>query len=1065
MGPIKLAIERPIAVLAAVLMVVMFGMVALERIPVQLAPDVRQPIIEIETSWPGAAPAEVEREIVIRQEEVLKGLEGLSRITSRSREGRGEISLEFNVGQNMDRALLLVANRLDRVSGYPDEADEPTLSTSGNEDNAIAWFILKRADGSQELMHGYGQFAEDVIEARLERVPGVGRVNVYGGSETEIRVEVDPTRLAYFGLQVTQVLDALRQANASITAGEVEEGKRRYVVRTDGELNTLERVRNVVIRSAGGLDGGLGRVTIADVAEVREDVKEPRAYIRNLGQPALAINATRDTGANVLAVVEGLREGVAELNRDFLAAEGLILAQTYDESIYIEAAVQLVQSNILIGGVLAAIVLMLFLRSWRATVVISLAIPVSVIGSFVAMAALGRSLNVISLAGIAFAVGMVVDAAIVVLENIYRHRSHGLKAAAAAFKGASQVWGAILVSALTTVMVFIPILIMELEVGQLFRDIAVAISVSVLLSLIVAITVVPALASRLFAGGKVTGDGSTAFPIPGVDHVARAFVKLINGVVAALVRSRALALTVVVAVVGGAMAAAWAALPKLEYLPEGNRNLVFGIVLPPPGYNLDTSTEIAARVEESVRPLWSQETGPEPEPGGPPKIENFFFVSFNEQAFIAATAEQPERVAELIPLLQGPVFAEPGTFGFISQPSLFGRDVGGARAVDLDISGPALEDVLEVAQRAAAKVEQHLSRADGHQMRPRPGLELGAPEVRVFPDSLRLADNGVSARELGTSIDAFNDGVRAAEVTLDGVRVDLTLAGRESQVTETQGIGQLPVVTADGRIVPAESLSDIEVTAGPLEIRRLERVRAVTLQIRPAPGLPLESAMEIIEEDIIAPLVAEGLPPGVKLGLSGTADKLEQTWQAMVADVLIALIIVYLVMAVLFESFAYPLIILVSVPVAAAGGVGGLALLNTYVTQPLDMLTLLGFVILIGIVVNNAILIVHQSLQHFRVDGLSATDAIQEATRNRVRPIFMSTLTSVFGMMPLVLFPGAGSELYRGLGSVVLGGLSLSALLTLLLIPPMMTVFMSVIEGKKANAPKVSDTSAPAPAE
>lgn len=1058
MNLIRLAIERPIAVVAAVLMAVMFGLVALTTIPIQLTPDVREPVIMITTEWPGAAPAEVEREIINEQEEVLRGLQGVERMYSRARDGAAEVTLEFKVGQNMDRALLLVANRLDRVDGYPEEAEEPRLDTSAAEDSAIAWFILRRAEGNERPIYSYRDFAEDIVQGRLERVPGVANVNVYGGSERELQVVVDPEGMARYGLTVPEVVDALRAANISITAGDVDEGKRRYVVRTEGELTTPEQVSQVVVRShRDPTTGRLGRVQLGDIASVAFDYKEPTANIRYLGEPAMAINAQGETGANVIETMAGIREALAELNAGPLPAAGLELQQVYDETVYIDSAIALVNQNIFVGGLLAAIMLLLFLRSGYATLIISIAIPVSVVASFVAMATMGRSLNVISLAGIAFAVGMVVDAAIVVLENIYRLRQSGMPSREAAYHGAKQVWGAILVSALTTVMVFIPILVMDLEVGQLFRDIAVAISVAVLLSLLVAVTVIPALSNRLL----VKAGAGAQVRLPLIDPLARGFVAAVLGFTRTVVSNRALALALVLLVSLVAGLGAWRFLPKLEYLPEGNRNLVFGIILPPPGYNLATKTEIARRLEEASRPLWSSETGPEPEPGGPPKMRSFFFVSALGFIFLGADSEQEERAAELIPPLSGPIFEEPGTFGFITQPSMFGRGIGGGRTVDLDISGPDLESILDVALQAAGLVSEVLPRTEGHQLRPNPGLELGGPEVRLVPDRVRLADARVAARDLAMTVDAFNDGLRVAEITVDGRQIDLTLLGPKGTADHgqhTQGIGSLPVVTSQGQILPARSLADVQVTAGPTEIRHLERERTVTLEIRPANEVPLEAALELLQARVIAPLEAAGLPPGLSLRLSGTADELTKTWDAMVLDLALAVAIVYLVMAVLFESFVLPLIILISVPVAAAGGVGGLAVLNLFIYQPLDMLTLLGFVILVGIVVNNAILLVHQTLFHIREEGMAARDAILEATRNRLRPIFMSTLTSVFGMMPLVLFPGAGSELYRGLGSVVIGGLSLSALLTILLIPPLLSLFL----GRQLHEPATREQPAPA---
>ena len=341
------------------------------------------------------------------------------------------------------------------------------------------------------------------------------------------------------------------------------------------------------------------------------------------------------------------------------------MTQVYDETVYINSAIDLVQQNIVIGGALAAMILLLFLRSIRATLVISLAIPVSVVGSFVAMAALGRSLNVISLAGIAFAVGMVVDAAIVVLENIYRLRQEGLPVREAAYRGAAEVWGAVLVSALTTVMVFIPILVMQLEVGQLFRDIAVAISVSVLLSLLVSVTVIPALSRRLL--GEKASSLTRRVEIGPLDRFGEAFVALVTAFTRLVVRSRASALLTVGAVCGLAAIATWAFLPKLDYLPTGNRNLIIGYIQPPPGYNLATNTGIAENLEKAVKHLWASETGPESKPGEPPKIKNFFFVAFRGFTIVGVQSVEPERIGELIPVLRRPVFAEPGTFGEIGR--------------------------------------------------------------------------------------------------------------------------------------------------------------------------------------------------------------------------------------------------------------------------------------------------------------------------------------------------------------------------------------------------------------
>ncbi|MEM7641582.1 MAG: efflux RND transporter permease subunit [Pseudomonadota bacterium] len=1041
MDPIRLAIDRPVAVVAAVIMAVLFGLIAVSRIPIQLAPDVRKPIVVVSTVWPGAAPAEIEREIVNPQEEALRGLDGLELMTSRSRTGEAEVTLEFAIGTDMSQTLLLVSNRLDRVSGYPEEANEPSLDTSGADDSAIAWVILRAAEGNTRPMPTYGDFLRDVVQDRLERIEGVSAVNVFGGVTRELQIVIDPRRMANFGLTVPDIVTTLRRENISLSAGDVEEGKRRYVVRAEGNLNTVDAIGSVVLRSDIA-NGSMGRLRVSDIAQVSFAYQDPTARLRFRGESGLAFNIVREPGANVIETMEEVRRTLAELEAGPVAEQDLIMRQVYDETIYIQGAIDLVIQNIWIGGLLAATILMLFLRSPRATLEVSLAIPVSIVATFVAMAATGRTLNVISLAGIAFAVGMIVDAAIVVLENIYRLREKGLSRREAAYEGARQVWGAILVSALTTVLVFVPVLVMQLEAGQLFRDIAVAISVSVLLSLVVAVTVIPALSSRLLKGGQ-----QSTLRLWGIDHAAAAFRAAVMAYVKLTVRFRAVGLMMVAVIAGGAAVATWAFLPRLEYLPEGNRNLVFGLIIPPPGYNLDTTETIAERIENVAQPLWEAAPAAEAE-GGVPAIDSFFFVATPGNSFVGAAAVDGARAGELIPVLSRPIFAEPGTFGFMTQPSLFGRGVGGGRTIELNVSGQDLDDILAVAGRAAGMVAGLLPRSEGHQFRPIPGLELGAPEVRLIPDRLRLADAGLDASALAATVDAFNDGLRVAEITVGAERLDLVLKGdpdlRSGQ--RTQDVGHYPVVTPSGEIVPVSALADVVVTAGPTEIRHRDRLRTVTLEIRPSDALPLEAAVELLETEIVTPLTEGGLPDGVRLTVSGTADQLSQTWAAIQINLLVALVIVFLVMAVLFESFVLPLVILISVPVAAAGGVGGLALLNLFQAQPLDMLTLLGFVILVGIVVNNAILIVHQSLYHLRTDGMAPIDAIEEATRNRIRPIFMSTLTSICGMLPLVVFPGEGSELYRGLGAVVVGGLSMSAFLTLLTVPPLLRLCLRTPE-------------------
>ena len=1035
---ISASLERPIAIVSVIFMTIILGMLALDRIPIQIAPDVNKPVISITTYWYGASPYEMEREIVNRQEEALKGVEGVKEITASTNEGRSVVTLEFDVASNMEKSLLLVSNKLNQIEDYPEDAGEPTIDTAGLDDNAIAWFIVTKTEGNNKNIAAYGDVVEDIIQDGIERVPGVARTNAYGSSETELRITINPEKMAYYGLTVPGVIKTIQSANSSISAGDIEEGKRKYIVRAEGEISSEKEVNDIVLISEQNVNGRYGRVIVSDIAEVEFTYKEPRSIIRFLGQSSIAINAVRETGANVIEVMEEVKSTIKNLNNEVLPDLGLKIQQVYDETIYIDSAVNLVTQNIWIGGALAIIILLLFLRSWQSTIVISISIPISIVAAFVAMALLGKSINVLSLAGIAFAVGMVVDAAIVVLENIYRLKERGESNKSASLLGASQVWQAVMVSALTTVLVFIPILVMKLEAGQLFQDIAVAISVAVLMSLLVSITILPALTNWLFRYKD-----TKYFEIPFLDSFSKKIFKLIINYVSYSINSKKFSFVLVSCLITGTLFISYIMLPKMEYLPEGNRNLIFGIMLPPPGYNLNTLTNIAESVENKVKHLWASETGTKSKKGEPPKIDNYFFVAgAGDRTLFGASAVEETRVKELIPVLSSSLMGEPATFGFFTQPGLFVRGYGGGRSIDLNIIGSDLNMITSTAQQAAGLIFKNFPRKEGNQLRPKPGLVLGSPEIQIQPNRIKLADNNVTAEELALGIDAFNSGVRVDEILVNSKRMDLTLMGKENSIKETQGIENIPIVTSDGKVIPVSSLSNILYTTGPTEIRHIEGERAITLQIKPADNIALESAIEVIDNKVVKVLEDKGLPPGVKLDISGTANELTTTWKAMATNLIVSLLMVYLLMTILFESFRYPFIIMLSVPPAAAGGVIGLSLINLKSFQALDMLTIVGFVILSGIVVNNAILIVHRTLQVIKNQRLSVNNAIIEATKNRIRPIFMSTLTSVFGMLPLVLFPGAGSELYKGLGSVVVGGLSLSAILTLLIVPPMLKLFL-----------------------
>ena len=714
-----------------------------------------------------------------------------------------------------------------------------------------------------------------------------------------------------------------------------------------------------------------------------------------------------------------------------------------------------------------------------------LAIPISIVGTFLLLGLMGRSLNVISLAGLAFAVGMLVDNAVVVLENIFRRRQMGEPAFVAAAEGTKEVAGAVIASTLTTIAVFIPVLFVQDTSGQLFRDIALAISCAVGLSLIVSFTMIPTAAARLIAGrsfGNVSTDDSI-WPAEQDEAAAttnralrlrstRSLVRLIRGagsgftdvvtnsnrwILARHWRSAAL-VAVMVSISVGVTYLLW---PKVEYLPSGNRNFVFCSLSPPPGYNIDQLMEMGEKLETDLEPYWNVDAdSPEAQALDYPAIDYYFYSVRGTSVFMGFRAADPSRVRELIPLIRKAASQFPGTRAIAKQSSLFERGLTAGRNIDIEITGGDLSKLIHIGRRVMDELTNLIPEA---QALPQPSLDLSSPEIHIQPKLVESSEMGISAEELGYTVDAFVDGAYAGDYFVDGDKIDLTIIGNSVFGSRTQDVLSLPVATRSGQVVPLSALAEISYSSGPEAIYRREKLRAITISVTPPLTMPLEEAMQVIDSGIIGRLHDEGLLDGdTMVTLSGTADKLRQAWVALRWNLVLALAITYLLMAALFESWLYPFVILFSVPLGAVGGVLGLWLLNFFVYQALDVLTMLGFVILIGTVVNNAILIVHQSLHYIR-DGMSARDAIPQSVRTRIRPIFITTTTTVLGLLPLVVFPGAGSELYRGLGSVVLGGLLVSTVFTLFLVPAVFILvmdFKSLIVGwihqRQKTGPRIS---------
>ena len=1084
MNLIAACVANPVKAAVGVLLLTLFGGLALLTMPVQLTPEVQIPTILVETRWPGASPQEIEQEIIQPLEENLRSVEGLTKLSSTSGNGLGSVDLEFGIGTDMDQALVKINTRLQQIRDWPIDADRPTLKTSSSSSRPIAWLILGQAAPDPALLEKAARehpahadalnrirnarsanlalyrlqkliteapelatlappeidvttmrrMAEDDIESRLERVPGVSGADLVGGREDELQVIVDPQLLAARQLTIDDLRQALANQNQDTSGGDFWEGKRRYIVRTIGQFRSPEQVEGVIITRRDGKP-----VYVRDVARVQLGMKKATGVVRRVGSSSIAVRVTRDQNANVLETMRQLRRVAADIDQNLLAPRGLSLALVYDETTYIDSAIGLVQNNIVVGGLLTIMTLLLFLRTIRPTLIVAVAIPVSIIGTFLLLSVFGRTLNVISLAGMAFAVGMLVDNAVVVLENIDTHWRRGEDRRTAAIEGSGEVWGAVLASTLTTVAVFLPVLFVKEEAGQLFGDIALAISAAVVLSLIVSVLVVPVAASVLL---KQRAD-ATASAAERPDVAARLgqlFSNTLLGFDRFLLAKPFRQLVASVAIIAAAVLTTWIMLPKVEYLPEGNRNLVFGILLPPPGYNLDELIRLGERVEERLIPYWDVDPDtPEAAALDAPVLSDFFFVARDRSVFIGLRSVDPLAASQLVSLVRRVAGDLPGTIAVAKQSSLFEQGIGSGRSIDIEITGPQLEKLVQIGGMVMGRLQEV---TPGSQNLPKPSLDLSNPEVQLVPRLEQAADMRLDTRQLGYMVDCLVDGGYATDYFLGSDRIDLVIKGEDRFVRRTQDVRNLPVITPGGQLVPLDSVAEVlEYSSGPEQILHRERERAITVQVSPPPTMPLEEAQERIEREIVAPLEASGeLAGGFRITLGGTADKLRATWDALWFNLALAGLITYLLMAALFESWFYPAVIIAAVPLGSVGGLVGLTVLNTVgqpfgIFQPLDVLTMLGFVILIGTVVNNPILIVDRTLQLIRGGGISASEAILKAVAGRIRPIFMTTMTTLLGLLPLVLIPGAGSELYRGLGAVLLGGLLVSTVVTLVLVP------------------------------
>jgi multidrug efflux pump subunit AcrB len=1021
------------------LIISVLGIVAALKIPVQMIPDLEVRTISVRTSWPGATPQDVEKEILIEQEEHLRSVPSLQRIVSSASFGRAQIELEFPFGVDLNDTLINISNALSQVPSYPNNVNEPRIYATSFSANSFMYFRVMPLEGNPRNldMVPMQDFVEDNVASRMETVPGVSEVRTYGGAERQIQILLDPSKLAERNLTVSEVRQAIIQRNRDISGGEIESGKRRYLLRTIGRFKDLEELEQLILVRRGD-----SVIRLGEVAEIKLGHFEISRISYTDGKPVIGMSVRRQAGSNVIDIKRGMMKEIEAINEEVLKPAGMYMRLVADDVGYVEASIFNVWKNLAIGAVLASLVMFLFLRSGSATLVGVMGIPVCTIAAFLGLMLGDRTINVISLAGVAFAIGMTLDNSIVVLESIELAMHRGMKRLQAAIDGVRKVWPAVLASTLTTVLVFIPIIFIVEEAGQLYSDIAIAISASILASMLVAIAVLPTATARL----SFTSELDRPHKTPTLNE---RLVKYIEWLIDTA--RRRVAVIVAVILVSGSIITFLT--PAAEYLPEGEEPKAFASMSSPPGYNLDTMARIGRELQEFFLPYLAHD--PEQFERGETDVPALLYLNLSIEATRIRIISQPKDPAHIKPLMQAlsrKYETYPGMRSFVTRGSIITSNSGGTRSVNLDISGPSLNEIYDVALQADVRAKEVFNRP---RVRANPStLSLSQPMIEVQPRWDRIAELGMSNADVGFTVAAMTDGAFVDEFFLDDDKIDIYLYSKQHARAGVENLNQIPIYTPGGTIVPLSTVATIRETVDTNSIRRVDGKRTVTLNVIPPDEIALETGVEIVKKDVIGHLRDSGtIPSNIKITISGASDQLQATRQSLTSNYIVALIIIYLLLVAIFAHWGYPLLIMTTIPLGVAGGIFGLWLMNLFgswlpvigfqaISQSFDMITMLGFLILMGTVVNNPILIVHQAMTNVRQAGMSAKEAVRDAVETRIRPITMSTLTTICGLAPLVFLPGEGTELYRGVGIIVLFGLLGTAIVTLTYLPALTLFFL-----------------------
>ncbi|MFW5823411.1 MAG: efflux RND transporter permease subunit [Marinobacter sp.] len=1033
------SIKRPVFATVLSLLIVVFGVAALLDLPVREYPDIDPPVVSISTNYTGAAAEVVDTQITQVIEGAISGIEGIRSIESSTEQGGSRTSIEFNVSRDVDIAANDVRDAVSRVADQlPDEADAPVVQKADSDARPMMWITLRsQVWDSAEL----SDFADRVLVDRLSVLDGVADVRIGGERRYAIRVWLDRDRLAARDITVAEVERALRSNNVELPAGSVESSTRNFTVRAEGRLENVEQFRNLVIRRDGN-----DLLRLGEVADVRMGVESDASRLRANGETAIGMGIIRQSKANTVAVSDAVRAELEQI-RKTLPPE-VSIAESYDQSIFIRASIREVVTTLAIAVSLVILVIFLFLRSWRATLIPAVTIPVAVIGAFIGLGFLGFSINVLTLLAIILAIGLVVDDAIVMLENIQRRIDNGEPPLLATFRGAKQVAFAIIATTLTLVAVFLPISFMGGNIGRLFAEFGFTLAAAVVFSSFVALTLVPMLCSKWLRHSPETAEGHRMWA---------ASEKVLSGLTNAYARALNFSLRQPGLIIGlgiAGLVVAFVVFPKLpqELAPTEDRGVIIMPTDAPRGATVEYTDHYVRQAEQQLLPYLDDGIATR-------MLSIVGFRGEEDSAFMILGLEEWDqreiKQQQITSELRGKLSGVSGVRVIAVNPPGLGQS-GFSQPVEFVVAGPDYESVQQWSEEIVERARDNprLQNVDTD-------FELTRPELRVNIDRERAADLDITVEDMGLTLQTMLASRQVTTYLDRGQEYDVIVQASDANRATPSDLSQIFMRPRDGgELIPLASLVDMEEIGANPDLRRIDRLPAVVISASLADGYDLGSALAYLNG-----LAADNLPPEARISYKGLSQEFEESSNAIYITFALAFVIVFLVLAAQFESWVHPLIIMLTVPLAVTG-----ALMALYWSGiSLNIYSQIGIIMLLGLMAKNGILIVEFANQ-LRDGGYAVRDAILEGAVLRFRPVLMTTISTVFGAVPLVIATGAGAESRAAIGMVILGGLVFATTLTLFLIPVLYNLLARF--AKSANAVEkaleqemlASEAGGPAPA-